>query len=133
MMRIVFLIDGNSYSVGSIGNLSNGIYNKAVILLAVIGGYNIKTVADIEERGKIILIGSRILLSKIILAELGSQRIELSGTFLIESGKILTVVSVKQRFLLFSNIPFITFAARGAQEPFSIKPTVRLEKLRSVR
>lgn len=44
-----------------------------------------------------------------------------------------TSFSAKVRFLDFSSMPFITLAATGAQEPFSIKPTVRFWKLRSVR
>lgn len=38
---------------------------------------------------------------------------------------IVTVFSAKVMFLLFSNIPFITLAAVGAQVPFSIMPIVR--------
>ena len=40
--------------------------------------------------------------------------------------KIFTVVSVKRRSLLFYSILVITLAATGAQEPFSMRPTVRL-------
>ena len=37
---------------------------------------------------------------------------------------IVTVGSQIVRFLELSSIPFITLAAVGAQEPFSIKPTI---------
>ena len=43
----------------------------------------------------------------------------------LRAEKIFTVVSVKVRFLLPSSILVITLAATGAQEPFSIRPTVR--------
>ena len=39
--------------------------------------------------------------------------------------RTVTVVSVNVMSLLFSNIPFITLAAIGAHEPFSIMPMVR--------
>lgn len=39
--------------------------------------------------------------------------------------RMVTVVSVKVMFLLFSNIALIAFAAVGAQEPFSITPITR--------
>ena len=47
--------------------------------------------------------------------------------------RIFTVVSVKVRFLLPSSILRMVLAARGAQEPFSIRPMVRFWKFRSVR
>ena len=43
----------------------------------------------------------------------------------LSADMILTVVSVKVRFLLPSSILRMTLAAMGAQEPFSIRPTVR--------
>ena len=39
--------------------------------------------------------------------------------------RMVTGVPTKVMFLLFSNMPFITLAASGAQEPFSISATVR--------
>ena len=44
-----------------------------------------------------------------------------------------TVVCAKRRFLDFSSIPRIVFAASGAQDPFSTKATSRFWKARSVR
>ena len=40
---------------------------------------------------------------------------------------------INDNFKRLSSIDFITFAAIGAQEPFSIRATVRFWKLRSVR
>ena len=47
--------------------------------------------------------------------------------------RMVTVVSVKAMFLLFAKSSRIILAASGAQEPFSISPTVRPWKFRSVR
>ena len=51
---------------------------------------------------------------------------EMLGTFAVFCNLAGNVIG-------FTNIPFITFAAVGAQLPFSIRPMVRFWKLRSVR
>ena len=46
---------------------------------------------------------------------------------------IWTAVSAKVRFLQEDSFSFMTLKAMGAQEPFSMKATVRFWKFRSVR
>ena len=54
-----------------------------------------------------------------------SARAEMSARLAADTAEsIFTPAAVNDIFLLFSNIPFITFAAVDAHEPFSIKPIV---------
>ena len=59
--------------------------DKTVILIAVVGGYNVKSVADLEERGKVVLICNVALTSYILGAELVRKGVELRGAFVIQS------------------------------------------------
>ena len=54
MMGIIFLIDSNRYSVGARRNLRNRIYDKSVVLFAVVTGNNIKPVTYFEKRRKLL-------------------------------------------------------------------------------
>ena len=54
MVGIILLIDGHSDAIGGIGHLRDGIDDETVVLLSVVGGNHIETVADIEEGGKIV-------------------------------------------------------------------------------
>ena len=57
MVRIVILVDCNGDSVGGVCNLSYGVYDKSVVTLAVVRGYNIQSVTYIEKCRKVVLIG----------------------------------------------------------------------------
>ena len=83
VMGVVCLVDGNGYSVGSVGNLRYGVDDKTVILLAVVGCDNVKTVSDVEESGKIVLVSSAVLLSEIVTAKLVCKSGKLRRAFLI--------------------------------------------------
>ena len=70
MVRIVVLIDRNRDSVRRICDLRYCVYDKSVILLAVIRRYNIEAVADIEKSRKVIFVSRFAVLCNIITAKL---------------------------------------------------------------
>ena len=77
-------------------------------------------------------------LSNFLFAEFFGQCLDLFYVLFLHSGHYFYIILCPGDifaviFLLFSNMPFITFAAVGAQLPFSIRPMVRFWKLRSVR
>ena len=72
-------------------------------------------------------------LSNFLFAEFFGQCLDLFYVLFLHSGHYFYIILCQVIFLLFSNMPFITFAAVGAQLPFSIRPMVRFWKLRSVR
>jgi hypothetical protein len=66
VVRIVILVYSHGNSVWRICNLCNSIYNKTVVFFAVVRGYNIQTVADVEKGVKVVFVSCVALLSKIL-------------------------------------------------------------------
>lgn len=56
VVGVVCLVDCYGNSVGTACKLRNGVYDKAVILFAVVAGDNVKAVANVEQGGKVVLI-----------------------------------------------------------------------------
>ena len=69
MMGVVGFIDVYSYTVRVIGQLSNCVYDQAIIAFSVVGGYDIESVADAEKCRHIIFVCKIIAFCNIFLAE----------------------------------------------------------------
>ena len=82
-MRIIALVDGNSNTVRCVGYLRNRIDDQTVIFLSIVGSNDIKTVTDIEQSGKVVLVCGCILVCKIFLTEFFDQCIDLRCAFLV--------------------------------------------------
>ena len=119
VMRIIGLIDGNHDPERIVGQLNNRVDDQTVVFLAVIGCDHIESVADGEQRLHVVLIRMRTVSGEVF------------GTHRCRKGTDLFQIGVIQGS--FSSIVFIVRAAKGAQEPFSMKPILRFWKLRSVR
>ena len=83
MVRIISLVDVYCDTVRSICKLGYSVDNQSVILFAVIGGNNIKTVSDAEKCCHIIFICQLIILGNIFLAKLSCHSFQLIHIFLI--------------------------------------------------
>ena len=84
LVGIVGLVDAHGNAVGGVGDLGHGVDDAAVVLLAVVGGYDIQAVADLEQGREVRLVGSFVMLGQIILAQLIRQSLDLSLALFIE-------------------------------------------------
>ena len=85
MVRIICLVDGYGDLVRSIGYLSYGIHNQAVVLFTVIGGYHIQTITDVEQSSHIVLIRSFAILGNVVTAQLCYYCVDLGSTLFTQS------------------------------------------------
>ena len=92
VVRIVLLVDGDRNSVGHIGDLSYGVHDKSVVLLTVVGCDHVESVADVEERGGIVLVSVLRLKRDILAAKLLSKSVKLLGARLVQRRHDLYVV-----------------------------------------
>ena len=86
MMGIVGFIDIDCHAVGVVSQLGYGVYNQAVVLLPVMGGYHIESVSDTEEGGHIIFICQGIIFCDIFLAKLVGHGVDLTAVFCLYCG-----------------------------------------------
>ena len=81
MVGIILLVYGHGNAVRGVCYLRHGVYDKPVILFAVVGGDDIKPVSDIEERGRVILFGGVSAQGDIVAAQLLGKRFKLAAAF----------------------------------------------------
>ena len=82
-MGIVLLVDNNGDAVRLVRNLRNSIDDKTVILLSVVTRYYVKTVAEIEKSGEVVLISGFAPSRDVFLGKLLRKSVELSGAFFV--------------------------------------------------
>ena len=87
MVRIVLLVDADRDAVGRVGDLCDGVDDQTVVLLAVVGGDDIQTVADVEQRGHVILVGGLVMLREVVLAQLVGELLKLFAALFVERGR----------------------------------------------
>ena len=85
-MGVVFLVDGHSHPVGPVGELGYGVYDEAVVPLAVAAGNHIQTVTNLEKSTHVVLIGQLVAHGAVIHAELVSHLIQLSHILGVQCG-----------------------------------------------
>ena len=86
-MRIVLLVDADRDAVGRVGDLCDGVDDQTVVLLAVVGGDDIQTVADVEQRGHVVLVSGLVVLREIVLAQLVGELLKLLAALFVERGR----------------------------------------------
>ena len=86
VVGVIGLVDGHGNPVGGVGDLGNGVHNQTIVLGAVVGGYHIQAVADVEQGGQVVLVGGGVVLSQIVHAQFLSQSLNL-GLALIVHGR----------------------------------------------
>ena len=69
VVRVVGLVDVDSYAVWIVSKLCNGVDDQAVVLFAIVGSYHIEAVTDAEQSGHITLVGKIIAFCNVFLAE----------------------------------------------------------------
>ena len=87
VVRIVGFVDGNGNAIGGVGDLRNRVDDETVVLLAVVGGNDVETVADIEECAEIVFIGSLVAAFQIFAAELVDESVDLFLGVIVQSGE----------------------------------------------
>ncbi len=85
MVGVVLLVDANRDAVGLVCDLRNGVDNKTVVLLAVVGGYNIETVADLEQGCEVVLVSLFSVLLNVVVAESVGELFNLVAAVVVES------------------------------------------------
>ena len=95
VVRVVFFVDRYADAVGGARELGDGIYDQAVVLFAIVGGDDVKTVADLEKSREIVLVGGGIVGREILARKLLGKGVELRSALVRECGKDLDVVFSK--------------------------------------
>ncbi len=85
VVGIVSLVDIYSYPVGAVGNLCDGVYNKPVMLFAVVGGNNVKTISNAVKCRHIVFICKLAGTLDIVTAKIGGKLIYLLNIVSVHS------------------------------------------------
>ena len=83
MMRVVLLVDADRDTVRLAGELRNGVDDAAVVLLAVVAGHDVQAIADVEQRGEIVLVRGFAVAGFVFLAQLRRHCVDLLLVFVV--------------------------------------------------